>query len=129
MQTKPSGWDDLFSTSHKTEYKFIINGIEYSGSDIQSTPIITKAFADRLTIGKCCSGTLRLDVRKKSDIPKSAPVAAYCRLSSADGNIKTDWIEQGYYYISSRSVNRSITSIFCRDKMSKARSSYWDKPQ
>lgn len=41
MQTRPDNWEALFSGPHKTEYKFLIDGVEYSGSDLQGTPCLT----------------------------------------------------------------------------------------
>jgi hypothetical protein len=131
MQTKPTGWAERFAAAHKTEYRFVVNNMAYTGSDIQSTPVLSKAFADRLSIGVCCSGTLRLVLREKANvtIPKAASVVAYCRLTAPDGTDPTDWVEQGHYFISSRSSQNGILTLSCRDLMLKARSSYWDKTQ
>lgn len=131
MQTRPTGWAERFATAHKTEYRFVVNNVAYAGSDIQSTPVLSKAFADRLSIGVCCSGTLRLMLREKANItiPKAASVVAYCRLTAPDGTSPTDWVEQGHYFISSRSSQNGILTLSCRDLMLKARSSYWDKTQ
>jgi len=131
MQTRPTGWAERFAAAHKTEYRFVVNNVAYTGSDIQSTPVLSKAFADRLSIGVCCSGTLRLAIREKANvtIPKAASVVAYCRLTAPDGTDPTDWVEQGHYFISSRSSQNGILTLSCRDLMLKARSSYWDKTQ
>ena len=131
MQTKPTGWAERFAAAHKTEYRFVVNNVVYTGADIQNTPVLSKAFADRLSIGVCCSGTLRLVLREKANvtIPKAASVVAYCRLTAPDGTDPTDWVEQGHYFISSRSSQNGILTLSCRDLMLKARSSYWDKTQ
>lgn len=128
MQTKPSGWAELFASSHKTEYKFVIDGVEYTKSNIQGTPIITKPYMDKLCIGRCCSGTLSLQIRPidSTTIPKAASVVAYCRLRSQDGATVTDWVEQGLYYVSSRKTNGEILSLMCRDSMMKAGAVYLD---
>ena len=128
MQTKPSGWAELFASSHKTEYKFVIDGVEYTKNNIQGTPIITKPYMDKLCIGRCCSGTLSLQIRPidSTIIPKAASVVAYCRLRSQDSTAVTEWIEQGHYYISSRRTNGEILSLMCRDAMAKAGASYLD---
>lgn len=128
MQTKPSGWAELFSSSHKTEYKFVIDGVEYTKNNIQGTPIITKPYMDKLCIGRCCSGTLSLQIRPidSTTIPKAASVEAYCRLRSQDGATVTDWVEQGHYYISSRKTHGEILSLMCRDAMMKAGAAYLD---
>ena len=129
MQAKPTGWAALFAAPHRTEYKFVIDGVTYTAADIPSTPVISKAFADKLGIGYCSSGTLQLSIWAKTVIPKAATVVAYCRLISPDGATATAWIEQGHYLISSRSVKNGITTLTCRDAMQKARTIYWDKTQ
>lgn len=127
MQAKPNGWAALFAASHRTEYKFVIGDVTYTAADIPSIPVISKAFADKLGIGFCGSGTLQLSVWAKAEIPKAAAVAAYCRLVSPDGATTTAWIEQGHYFVSSRSVADGVTTLTCRDAMQKARTVYWDK--
>ena len=109
MQTKPTGWDALFSAAHKTEYKFIISGTTYTAQNIQGTPIITKPYMDKLCIGRCCSGTLKIQIRpiNGTAIPKAAEVVAYCRLTSSDKQTVTDWMEQGHYYISAKTTRRA----------------------
>ncbi len=125
MQTRPDNWEALFSGPHKTEYKFLIDGVEYSGSDLQGTPCLTKPLMDQPTFGRCCSGTLTLSVRKKSgvEIPKAATVVARCRLSSKDGATVTDWVEQGHFCVSKRQ-GRDIISLTCRDLMGKSGDPY-----
>ena len=126
MQTKPTGWDALFSAAHKTEYKFIISGTTYTAQNIQGTPIITKPYMDKLCIGRCCSGTLKIQIRpiNGTAIPKAAEVVAYCRLTSSDKQTVTDWMEQGHYYISARKQRGELLSLVCRDAMMKAGTEY-----
>lgn len=121
MQTRPKNWGSLFSGPHKTEYKFLIDGTEYSGSDLQGTPVLTKPLMDQPSFGRCCSGTLTVSVRKRAgiEIPKAASVVAFCRLSSKDSATVTDWVEQGHFCISKRQ-GRDVVSLTCRDLMGKA---------
>ena len=127
MQAKPNGWAALFAAPHRTEYKFVIGDVTYTAADIPSVPVISKAFADKLGIGFCGSGTIQLSVWAKAEIPKAAAVAAYCRLVSPDGATVTAWVEQGHYFVSSRSAADGVTTITCRDAMQKGRTVYWDK--
>lgn len=69
MQTRPKNWETLFAGPHKTEYKFLIAGEEYRGSDLQGTPTLLKPLMDRPSVGRCGSGTLTLSVRKKRVYP------------------------------------------------------------
>lgn len=121
MQMRPENWEPLFSGPHKTEYKFLIDGLNYAGSDLQGTPVLTKPLMDQPSFGRCCSGTLTVSIRKKAgiEIPKAASVVAFCRLSSKDGATVTDWVEQGHFCISKRQ-GRDVISLTCRDLMGKA---------
>lgn len=131
MQAHPTNWQSLLSTSHFTEYKYVIDGVDYLDSDIQGTPSILKPLMDRPCIGRCCSGTVTLSVLSKPNvtIPKAATVNVYTRLSSADGNTKTSWIEQGKYYVSKRSRNAGRINLTCRDRMLKASVPYLEHTQ
>lgn len=126
MQATVTNWDTLFSASHRTEYKFVINGVDYLASDLQGIPVITKPLLDVPTIGRVCSATLSLVVRPKPNvsIPKAATVNAYCRLTN--DIIATPWVEQGKFFVSSRTVKSNIT-LSCRDAMIKTGQTYLDK--
>lgn len=131
MQTHPTNWETLLSGPHITEYKYVIDGVTYYGSDMQEAPTILKPLMDKPAIGRCCSGTLSMTLRTRPDIliPKAASVNAYCRLTSQDGSVTTAWVEQGHYYISKRGKNARLLDITCRDGMLKASDTYLDKTQ
>ena len=40
MQTHPANWAALLTGSYIVEYKYIINGVEYTGNNIQGTPAV-----------------------------------------------------------------------------------------
>lgn len=126
MQTQPTQWAGLLAGSHKTEYRFDINGISYYSDSVQGTPIIKKPLLDVPTIGRVCTGELTLTLRTTANIPKAATVNAYCRLSSTDGTTTTSWIPQGKFYTNSRSGTNPIT-LNCLDRMIKAGQTYRDK--
>lgn len=127
MQTAPTNWTALFSAKHKTEYRFLVNGVEYLADDIKGTPTITKKLSDTFTIGQFSCASLTLEIYPKSNIPKAAPVVAYCRLTSTNGSTVTPWVEQGHFWIQSRSSRDGIMSLVCRDASMKAGDSYTDK--
>jgi len=128
MQTKPANWAALFNASHKTEYKFVINGVDYTGSNISGTPTISKPLLDKPALGRVCTGSLSLTVLTEgmAAIPKAAQVDAYCRLRAASGGTVTDWLQQGSYYITSRSGGSTL-KLTCLDGMIKAGTTYRDK--
>ena len=108
MRIAPTNWDTLFSNAsgvHITEYKLVINNITYYSENMQSRPIITKPLLGEPAIGRVCSATMTVAIRpiENTIIPKAARVLAYCRLTSQDGSITTDWILIGKFNISSRS--------------------------
>ena len=126
MQARPENWETLFSGAHKTEYKYVINGIDYYNENVKDTPIITKPLLEKPAIGRTCTGSLSLRVYPQGEIPKAATVDAYCRLISTDGEMVTDWVPQGKYYISSRS-GTNILTLNCLDRMILAGQTYLDK--
>lgn len=130
MQTRPANWETLlYDITHKTEYRYIINGVEYTGEYVQGVPVIDKPMMLEPVIGRCCTGTFTITVRKIKDvsIPKAAPVNVYCRLTSDDRNIVTDWIPQGKFWITKRSGYGEMITLTCRDNMILAGRSYTDK--
>lgn len=130
MQTLPNGWVALFAAPHKTEYKLVINGVTYDMHQLQGTPVIAKPLMEKPVIGRVCSATLTATLRPLTEveIPKSARVYAYCRLTDANGENPTEWLPQGRYYISSRDKKANVT-ITCRDEMLKAGQTYLDKTE
>lgn len=126
MQTISALWETLFSSPHKTEYRFDINGVTYSKNDIKGAPVIVKPLMDTPAIGRVCTGSLKFTVYPKEEIPKAAAVNAYCRLVSADGSSVSEWLSQGQYFITSRTGKDTIT-LSCLDLMIKAGTTYRDK--
>lgn len=129
MQKRPSNWTELFSSAHKTEYRFVIDGKTYQGKDLKGTPTITKPLLNKPGIGAVCTGSLSLTIYPHTsvdDIPKAALVEAYCRLAAPESGMVTDWIPQGKYYINSRK-GEQIVQLSCLDGMIKTGTTYLDK--
>lgn len=132
MQTRPANWETLiYDLGHKTEYRYIINGVEYTGAYVQGVPVIEKPMMLEPVIGRCCTGTFTITVRKMPNIsiPKAAPVLVSCRLRSDDGSVVTDWVPQGQYWITKRSGYGELINLTCRDNMILAGRTYVDKTQ
>lgn len=129
MQNRPENWAAVFAVPHITEYRFLINGVEYREKDIHGTPVIERPLMQEPCIGRCCTGTLTLVIRQHENetIPKAAPVHAFCRLRTRTGDTVTDWVDQGRYWISRRSASGGLTTLTCRDGMMFAGQSYFDK--
>ena len=129
MQTRPDNWAAVFAAPHITEYRFLINGVEYREKDIQGTPAIERPLMVEPCIGRCCTGMLTITIRQHENeiIPKAAPVQAYCRLKARVGSAVTEWVDQGRYWISKRSASGGLTTLTCRDGMMFAGRTYLDK--
>ena len=126
MQTVPASWNTIFNATHTTEYRFTIDGVNYEGSDLKDTPIISKPLLDKPALGRCCTGSVQVKVYPKREIPKAATVDAYCRLRSANGSTVTSWLPQGKYYVSTRSGKNPL-QLNCLDRMIKAGIPYREK--
>ena len=127
MQTAPLNWSSLFSASHRVEYKFVIDGIDYFAKDLKGAPQIRKALMEQFAIGEFASSSATLEVYPKGIISKAAPVNAYCRLASLDGSTVTDWVPQGKFVITSRSDRNGIITLNCQDAAVKAGHTYTDR--
>ena len=129
MQTRPQHWQELLNSNYKVEWRYIINSVEYTASYIQGTPTIEKPLMLEPVIGRCCTGTFTITVRKIPGvtIPKAAQVLVSCRLSSLDGQTITDWVKQGNYWIIHRSGKGDLLTLTCRDNMILAGRTYADK--
>lgn len=129
MQTAPLNWSSLFSSSHRVEYKFVIDGVDYLTNDVKGIPQIRKPLMENFSIGEFASASATVEIYPKGIISRAAPVNVYCRLVSLDGNTVTDWVEQGHFFIMSRSERNGITTLTCQDAAVKAGQSYTDKTQ
>ncbi len=126
MQALPTGWGTVFAGPHQTEYKFVIDGVEYTGADVKGTPVISKPLLDKPAIGRCCTASAKLTIYPKADIPRAASVDAYCRLRSLSAATVTDWLPQGKFYITQRN-GKNPQELSCLDAMIKAGVMYQDK--
>lgn len=129
MRTRPASWAAIFDGPHMVEYRYTINGLSYTGSDIQGTPMIERPLMTAPVVGRCCSGTLSINVRQRAGtpIPKAAAVVVQCRLAATDSALVTGWVDLGHYWISSRSGHGEVTLFNCRDGMMMAGQTYADK--
>ena len=128
MRVAPNGWETLFSGIHVTEYKLVIGNQDYLADNILSNPIFNRPLLDQPAIGRVCSATMTVTILpiENVTIPKAAPVSVYCRLASRDRTSTTDWILIGQFNISSRSGSKRLI-LKCRDDMTKAGQTYYDK--
>lgn len=129
MLNKPDNWDAVAGIPHFFQWRYTIDGVEYTEADIMSPGVIKRPLMDEPCIGRCCTGSLTLSVFDKvgHTIPKAATVVAECRMVSKDGSQVTGWLEQGHYWITKRSRSNDVTDLTCRDAMIFAGRTYIDK--
>ena len=129
MQVHPSNWDLLLQQPHITQYRFTINDEVKTGDYIQGVPVIEKPMMLEPVIGRCCTGSLTITVRKADNeqIPKASPVEVDCRLASYDETTVSEWIPQGRYFVTKRQGFGELVSLTCRDSMINAGKTYRDK--
>lgn len=129
MQTRPENWAALIeSGKYRVEYKLQIAGVDYDASHLQGVPTIKQALLEKPLLGRVCSAELTAEVIPIDGItiPRAAPCWAFCRLTSPDGKIVTDWIPKGRYYIKTRDGTSTIT-LTMSDEMLKSGRTYLDK--
>lgn len=119
MQTVDSVWASLFGVSGTLlEYKYNIEGTEYTEEDIESHTVTSGLF-DEFGVGNAQIGKLDLQVWA-DDIPKGAKITIYARLVNSDLNLQSGWITRGIYWTSKRSEDDGLWTIEAYDAMRKA---------
>ena len=135
MQTAPDNWAEVWTADHTVELRAVIGGAEY-GMDAIIACSVHKAAFDTLAIGQAVSSALELTLLPSGTIPKAADIRLYVRLRS--GDIVTDWIPQGVYYIDTREeTDYGLLALTAYDRMIFADADYfadgvisgtWPKP-
>lgn len=151
MQAVSATWETVFADSHATEFKAVINGVEYHHDKI-SEASVSKTLMDGLSIGGAQSATLTMIFKPEGEIPRAAEIACYVRLTNdkelqylSDENgdiletddgyliatqmpVETEWMPFGIFFIDTRSEDpygwMSITAV---DAMRKADAAYEDQ--
>ena len=129
MQTRPENWAALIeSGKYRVEYKLQIAGVDYDASHLQGIPTIKQALLEKPLLGRVCSAELTAEIIPIDGvtIPRAASCWAFCRLTSPNGDIVTDWIPKGRYYIKTRDGTSTIT-LTMSDEMLKSGRTYLDK--
>lgn len=151
MQSVSATWMTVFDDAHGTEFKAVINGLEYNHERI-SQASMSRQLMDALSVGGSQSAELNMTFMPEGEIPRMAEVSCFVRLvndkklqllADENGNIletddgyqiasqmptETEWIPCGVFYIDTRSMDpygwMSITAV---DAMRKADADYEDQ--
>ena len=110
------------------EHKVNIAGADYFDSSLLSVITESKVFQDSPTIGGVFSGTCEFSfISNGASVPRMAKIKPYFRLSN--GNTNSEWVQNGEYYIDTRSVSHNDNGIevftaFCYDALMLANADY-----
>lgn len=105
---------DLYKTLladplHYKETKIIINGVEYTESNVVSAVIAPSALYEKFGIGNCVSRELDLEIFPIGTIPRQSKIKVFVRLVS--GELVSEWVPQGEFFFSTRLKNKVTGSL------------------
>lgn len=89
---------------HHKETKIIINGVEYTESNIVSAVIPPSSLYENFGIGNCVARELDIEVFPVGVIPRQAKIKAFVRLVLGDQT--SEWVPQGEFFIANRKQNK-----------------------
>lgn len=130
MYTVSDLWNTLVSRNdHYFETKVVINGVEYTKTQITSMTADYFMFSESYpAVGGCLAGELSLRLlNPQTSIPRMAKVEPYARVKA--GNQTSEWIPQGKYWIDTRETTANddglpVLSLHCYDAMLKSEADY-----
>lgn len=118
MQTTSQTWKTLWASGNAhIETVAVIAGTTYTEI---SNPVISRAvMQNNLSVGNAVSASCVFSVRTSNSIPRSAEVQIKIRLT--DGVTTSEWLTQGTFYISRRSVDpvTGVITLECYDALLK----------
>ena len=128
MQNVSNVFKAIFAQpNHEIEIKATIANVEYSKVDLYEARV-TRSVLQHGTpeVGGAVSCQLDIDILPKGNIPRGAEVKLYLRLLS--GNVASEWIPKGTFYVDTREVNFDNTraTLHCFDAMMKSEQVYKD---
>ncbi len=101
MQTVSDTYRTIWETpEHCKEYRVLIAGTEYSGSNLLSLRTYGQLFDGNRIIGNANAREIDLTILPKGDIPKQAEIQIFVRLT--DGTAASEWIPKGVFFFSTR---------------------------
>ena len=108
MQSTSNLYKTIISGDYQVEYKVVINGATYDNSVIRSVMTQTDLFSSNVPMVGCAvSGQIDIEMKMPSaPIPRMAEMKPYARVTN--GSQTSEWLQQGVYYIDTRSVTHSV---------------------
>ena len=108
----------------KVEYKCLVDGVEYTDSDIIDVDIEDAIISSSdFELGAVISSKLVLSLRTSGEIANNAEIKPSIRFV-VDGD-PTEWIQQGVMYIDSRFKITTVYKFSCYDKLITATKDYF----
>lgn len=108
MQSVSQLWTDILSDSkHKTDYKIVINGVEYGQDSLIELESECDIFSGSApVVGQCISARMKASLYLPiNSIPRQSECKLYTRLTL--GSLASEWIEQGTFFIDKRLHDRA----------------------
>lgn len=124
MRHRTDTWVKLAARGHfRMETKARIGEKDYI--TISAPKIERNLMSAPLTVGNCNTATLSLSILTDDEISSTNPIVIMGRLT--DGNIYSEWLEFGTFYINQRDTSfEGLVMIDCFDSMLKTNQSYLD---
>lgn len=121
MQDTDSNYRDLLAGEHIVDIRVAIQGVcaslnagdGFDRSVLMSVVTHRRLFAGETpTVGNVCAGEIELKMLNPSGtIPRMAKIRPYIRLTSPDGETKSDWLPKGVFYIDTREVTQNADGL------------------
>ena len=111
MQAVSNLFIDIISGDYVVEYKVVIDDVTYGEDVVRSITISNSLFGgDVPMIGCAVSGQVDVEMHMPNvTIPRMAEVKPYARVTN--GTQTSEWLQQGVYYIDTRSVTHDDTDL------------------
>lgn len=110
-------WDRLWETKNtEREYKFDINGTEYTSTAIVSQSV-KRSLYEEFSFGNAAFSTLELVVLA-DDVPKGSTIKRFVRL--VNGDQASEWLPSGVFFTNRRSEFAGCWTIEAFDVLRKA---------
>ncbi len=128
MQNVSALFNEIISGDYAVEYKLVINGVTYNSDVIRDMVTQTDLFSENIPMVGCAvSGQIDIEMKMPSaQIPRMAQLVPYARVTN--GTDTSEWVQQGVYYIDTRSVSHNgdleVLTLHGFDAMMKTEANY-----
>lgn len=126
MQNTDTEYKRIVQGDYSTNYKIVLNNVEYAQNHIWSGRIRRNIFQDNPVIGKAIVGEIDVTIDfPNEEVPIRAKIEPYVQVEDMAGNT-SGWLRKGIYYIDTREKEEGIDKLHLHgyDDMIKADTMY-----